>query len=139
MARTLLNRREEIVTEEIDRDKERDTIKSALKTCGYPEWTLNRVEQNMREKNKKRNYNSRREMEEKNKGMVILPYVSGVSKKLARIFKRRKISSAMKPHRKFRALLIHPKDRTDPKEGAYTIDCIGRRKKYVVKQKGNYK
>ena len=56
VARTLLNRCEEIVTEEIDREKERDTIKTALKTCGYPEWTLNRVEQSMREKesNKKK-------------------------------------------------------------------------------------
>ena len=89
VARTLLNRCEEIVTEEIDREKERDTIKIALKTCGYPEWTLNRVEQSMREKesNKKKD-NSRKEQEEKNKGMVVLPYVSGVSEKLARIFKK---------------------------------------------------
>ena len=64
-------------------------VKTALKTCGYPEWTLNRVEQSMREKesNKKKD-NSRKEKEEKNKGMVVLPHVSGVSEKLARIFKK---------------------------------------------------
>ena len=136
VARTLLNRCEEIVTEQIDREKERDTIKTALKTCGNPEWTLNRVEQSMREKesNKKKD-NSRKEKEEKNKGMVVLPYVSGVSEKLARIFKKRKISSAMKPHTKLRALLVHPKDKTDPKEGVYTIECTGCEKKYVGETK----
>ena len=75
----------------------------------------------MREKesNKKKD-NSRKEKEEKNKGMVVLPYMSGVSEKLARIFKKRKISSAMKPHTKLRALIVHPKGKTDPKEGVYT-------------------
>ena len=78
VAITLLNRCEEIVIEEIGREKERDTIKTALKTCGYSERTLNRVEQSMREKesNKKKD-NSRKEKEEKNKGMVVLPYVWG--------------------------------------------------------------
>ena len=65
----------------------------------------------------------------------MLPYVGGVSEKLARIFKKRKISSAMKPHTKLRALLVHPKDKTDPKEGVYTIDCTGCKKKYVGETK----
>ena len=67
--------------------------------------------------------------------MVVLPYVRGVSEKLARIFKKRKISSSMKPHTKLRALLVHPKDKTDPKEGVYTIDCTGCEKKYVGETK----
>ena len=135
VARTLLNRCKEIVTDEIDREKERDTIKTALKTCGYPEWTLNRVEQSMREKESNKKKDNSRKEEEKNKGMVVLPYVSGVSEKLARIFVKRKISSAMKPHTKIRALLVHPKDKTDPKEGVCTIDCKGCEKTYVGKTK----
>ena len=67
--------------------------------------------------------------------MVVLPYVSGVSEKLARIFKKRKISSAKKPNTKLRALLVHPKVKTDPKEGVYTIDCTGCEKKYVGETK----
>ena len=74
-------------------------------------------------------------MEEKNKGMVVLPYVSWVSEKLTRIFKKRKISSAMKPHTKLKALLVHSKDKTDLKEGVYTIDCTGCKKKYVGQTK----
>ena len=65
----------------------------------------------------------------------MLPCVSGVSEKLARIFKKRKISSAMKPHTKLRALFVHPKDKTDPKEGVYTIDCTGCKKNYVGETK----
>ena len=41
----------------------------------------------------------------------------------------------MKPHTKLRALLVHPKDKTDPKEGVYTIDCTGCKKTYVVETK----
>ena len=41
----------------------------------------------------------------------------------------------MKPHTKLRALLVHPKDKTDPKEGVYTIDCTGCEKKYVGETK----
>ena len=37
--RTLLNRCEEIVTEDEDRKEERNTIKNALNICGYPDWT----------------------------------------------------------------------------------------------------
>ena len=65
--------------------------------------------------NNKKKHNSRRKTEEKNKGMAVLPYVSGVSEKLPRIFKKRKISSAMKPHTKLRALLDLPKDKMIPK------------------------
>ena len=89
-----------------------------MKTCGYPGWTITRVKENMK-KVEKRKGNSKKEDSEKNKGMVVLPYVGGVSEKLARIFKKRNISSAMKPHTTLKTLLVHPK------EGVYTIDCFG--------------
>ena len=71
--------------------------------------------------------------------MVVLPYISGVSEKLARIFKKRAIASAMKPHVTLKNLLVHPKDKTDPKEGVYTIDCAGCEKKYVGETKRKLK
>ena len=61
--------------------------------------------------------------------MVVLPYVRGTSEKLARIFKKRGIVTAMKPHFTLKSLLVHTKDKTDPKEGVYTIDCKGCDKK----------
>ena len=56
--------------------------------------------------------------------MVVIPYVSGVSEKLGSIFKKRRISTAMKPHNTFKGLLLHAKDKTGPKEGVYRIHCV---------------
>ena len=81
-----------------------------------------RMEENLKNKEENKGKgNSRKEDSEKNKGMV----VCGVSKELARIFKKRQITSAMKPNNTHRTLLVHPKDKTDPKEGVYTLDCTG--------------
>ena len=86
--RTLLNRCDEIVTEEEDRKEERNTIKNALNICGYPDWTIKRVEENLRNREEtKGKGNSRKESSEKNTGMVVLSYVRGVSEELARIYK----------------------------------------------------
>ena len=115
--RTLLNRCDEIVTEEEDRKEERNTIKNALNICGYPDRTIKRVEEKLRNKEEtKGKGNSRKESREKNKGMVVLPYVRGVSEELARIYKKRQITSAMKPHSTLRTLLVHPKTRLTQKK-----------------------
>ena len=53
--------------------------------------------------------------------MVVLPYVHGTSEELARIFKKNQITSAMKPHSTLRTFLVHPKDKTDSKEGVYML------------------
>ena len=71
--------------------------------------------------------------------MVVLPYAHGTSEELARIFKKNQITSAMKPHSTLRTFLVHPKDKTDPKEGVYTIDCTGCSKKYVGETKRKLK
>ena len=140
VARTLLHRSEEIVTEDEDRKQERNTIKTVLNICGYPDWTIARVEETLRNKEENKGKgNSRKESSEKNKGMVVLPYVHGTSEELARIFKKRQITSAMKPHSTLRTLLVHPKDKTDPKEGVYTIDCAGCSKKYLGETKRKLK
>ena len=130
------------MTEEEDRKEERNTIKNALDICGYPDWTIKRVEENLRNKEENKGKgNSRKESSEKNKGMVILPYVRGVLEELARIYKKRQITSAIhvKPHSTLRTLLVHTKDKTDPKEGVYTIDCAGCPKKYVGENKRELK
>ncbi len=133
VVRTLLNRCGEIVTEVEDQQKEKETIRSALGACGYPEWTMTKVENNMKEKEKNKGKNNSRK--EKSKWMIVLPYISGLSEKLARIYKKRGIESAMKPNITLKTLLVHPKDKADPKEGVYTIDCKGCPKKYVGETK----
>ena len=57
----------------------------------------------------------------------------------ARIFKKRRVSTAMKPHTTLKHLLVHPKDKTDPKEGVYKIDCSNCPKVYVGETKRTVK
>ena len=90
--RTLLNRCEEIVTEEEDRKEERNTIKNALNICGYPDWAIKRVEENLRNKEENKGKENNRKESSENKRMVVLPYVRGVSEELARIYKKRQLN-----------------------------------------------
>ena len=46
VVRTLMDRCQKLVTEEEDRIEEEKHIRSALKKCGYPEWTFNKVNEN---------------------------------------------------------------------------------------------
>ena len=58
--------------------------------------------------------------------MVVLPYVKGVSDRLARVMKNYKISTAMKPHCTIRSQLVHPKDKRDTNSRTgvvYNIPC----------------
>ena len=66
--RTLVNRCEEIVTEE----EERGTIMKALEDCGYPRWTVKNVKDDMKTKVQKKG-NNKRENDVKSKGIVVLP------------------------------------------------------------------
>ena len=52
--RTLMNRCEEIVTEEEDKEEERGTIMKALEDCGYPRWTVKNVKDDMKKKVQKK-------------------------------------------------------------------------------------
>ena len=45
--RTLLERSDSIVTEEEDRKQEEEHIRTALHTCGYPDWAIKKVKRNM--------------------------------------------------------------------------------------------
>ena len=123
VVRTLLDRCEGIVTEEEDRKEERNTIKDALKVCGYPTWTMTTVQDQLNKKEERKANKKKEKDQEKNRGMVIVPYVKSLSEKVARIMKKRRISTAMKPHTTLRNLLVHPKDKLDPREGVYKIDC----------------
>ena len=109
----------------------------ALEACGYPRWTVKNVKDDMKKEQKKGNY--KWEDDVKSKPMVVLPYVSGLSEKLARIFRKRGTVTAMKPHSTLKSLLVQPKDKTDPKEGVYNIDCKGCDEKYMGEKKQKLK
>ena len=72
--RTLLDRKEAIITEEADKKEEEDKIKNALSQCGYPKWAVEKVENQMTEK--VRNKGGKKENnKEKSNGMVVIPYI----------------------------------------------------------------
>ena len=115
--------------------KEEERIKTALKQCGYARWTLaklfNKWQINTRLKKK-----GKKTPEEKTKGMVVIPYIEGVSEKLQRISWKHKISTAMRPHNTIKNLLVHPKDKREANqrcEVAYDIGCKGCDKSYIGK------
>jgi hypothetical protein len=93
--------------------KEDSHIREALAVCGYPKWTVDKIKKQMKDKKAKLlEKKSKPDQENKNKGMVVIPYVAGLSEKVSRVLKKHCIATAMKPHTTIRNNLVHPKDKT---------------------------
>ncbi|TWW53916.1 hypothetical protein D4764_0197150, partial [Takifugu flavidus] len=82
--RTLQHRAREIPTTSQGRKKEQDHIKTALKTCGYPDWAFTRT-------SRKRDLSKGEEEERNKRRSVSIPYLSGVSEKFRRILQKHDI------------------------------------------------
>ena len=133
VVKTLLDRKENIVTEQEDLIEEDKNISQALGACGYPKWSIDKVKDNKAHP-KIKTQNSGKDRQNKNKGLVTIPYVEGLSNKLSRIFKKHGFSTAMKPHKTLRNMLVHPKDKRDPLQTAelvYEIPCKNCPKSYI--------
>ena len=133
VVRTLLDRKNRIVTEEKDKEEEEKRIISALQKCDYPDWCVEKVKSQMvnksQPKEKKRRVNNA-----KSRGSVVVPYVEGVSERFSRILKGYNISTAMKPHSTLRNQLVHPKDKREPHNSTdviYSIPCKNCNKTYI--------
>jgi len=50
------------------------------------------------------------------KGMVVVPYVKGLSEAFARMLKSHGIATANRPHRTLRNFVVHPKDKVRDEE-----------------------
>ncbi|XP_072016570.1 uncharacterized protein [Amphiura filiformis] len=132
VVRTLLDRKDTIVTETEDQRKEELHIKQALARCGYPEWSINKVKAD--KENPKPKVKPPKDSRERSKGLVVIPYVEGLSERVSRIFKKHGFSTSMKPHRTIRNMLVHPKDKRDPLQSAeviYEIPCQNCPKTYI--------
>ena len=107
VVRTLYHRCESIVTSDTDKKQERDLIASSLATCGYPKWSL----KESRSTSKRSGQTDGQEEEESQSKVVTIPYCSGLSEKLSRIFRKHNTKVASKPERTIRDLLVKPKDK----------------------------
>ena len=104
VVRTLLTRCARIVTDEDDRRLEEQHIKKALSRCGYPEWCIRKVKDQMMcaELKKCNNKGTRKRSQETDRVRVaVIPYVQGVSEAVARVYRRYGVSTAIDHTRQF--------------------------------------
>jgi len=119
--RTLLERCYGIVTEEDDRKKEEHVAK-ALRKCGYHPCTKQDIVQKSLKDEAKTVKNTRGS----HKGMVVVPYVKGLSEAFAKILKSHGIATANRTHRTLRNFVVHPKDKVRNEEKTeliYRVPC----------------
>ena len=123
-----------IVTEEDDRKKEEEHVAIAHSKCGYPPWTIDRVKQDIVEKSLKDKAKKAKNRRGNHKGMVVMPYVKGLSEAFARILKSHGIATANRPHRTLRNFVVHPKDKVKDEEKTeliYRVPCKNCSSSYV--------
>ncbi|XP_072041087.1 uncharacterized protein [Amphiura filiformis] len=84
--RSLYYRKDTIVTEEADKEEEEKKVQKALQTCGYPNWTFEKVKDQMQSVKPKK-VTKKTDENSKSKGMVVLPYVKGVTERVSRVMK----------------------------------------------------
>jgi hypothetical protein len=128
VVRTLIHRMDKIVSEEEDKKREYDHIKTALMANGYTQWSLKlpkkkqKSDTNTGERTNKKNY------------PVGLPYITGLSENLQRLFSNHGVNTYHKPSNTIRSLLVKPKDKL-PKESqcgvVYHIPCPDCKKEYI--------
>jgi len=112
-----------------DKNKEELHIRTALQNCGYPNWIFEKVKQDQENKElkaKKTNKKNTSESDQRDSGLVVIPYVEGLSEATKRIFRKYGISTAVKLYKTLRNLLIHPKDKCtlgQTCECVYKITC----------------
>ena len=64
-------------------------------------------------------------MSSKSTRMVVLPYIKGLSERMTRAMRTHNISTAYKPCRRLRNILVHPKDKIEQKDICGCIYKIG--------------
>ena len=70
---------DKVVTEEEDRKLEEDKIRKALKQCGYPEWTVNKVKTDKVNKQAKPKPRKEKNKATTRRTLVTVPYIQGLT------------------------------------------------------------
>ena len=117
VVRTLFHRADTIVTEPEDRDSEKQHVKEALQANGYKPWMFNIPPPQVR---------LPPDSQERRVFPQPLPYLKGLTERLAKTFRKFDTKVYYKPINTIRSQLVHPKDKTtiDKKCSViYQIDC----------------
>ena len=133
--KTLLKRADTLITQEEDIRKEEETVKEALKICGYPDWSIKRKKDRNNEPKKKEGE------EEENKTRILLPYIKNLSEKIAREFRKHNPNTDViyMPSAKIKDLVcVNGQDRVpdeDKAEVVYLDECEKHDENYVGQTK----
>ena len=120
---TLFHRAETVITEEEDKNTELKHIKSALKHCGYPDWTFHNPSRPREPQDRVSN-----QQRTSRRPPVTIPYLKGLSYALRRTFDQHGVKTFFKPYNTIRQILGSPKYRLDPFDtcgSVYFIQCEG--------------
>ena len=129
--RTLFHRAETVITTPEDKDSELKHVKTALKRCGFQEWSFKRASV---KKDKSTPNQQDYASDTKNGINVVIPFVQGLSEKIKRVYSQYGASTAFKPHQTLRQLLVTPKDKASDEEKSgivYRYPCKGCDKVYL--------
>ena len=116
IVRTLMHRADTLIADHEKRKIEKDKIKTALRTCGYPEWALREGAVKGRRPQKRDSGGQESDQEKKHKLFVVLPYMKGMTERLQRAYKKHNISLYSKAGFTIRNALVSPKDPLDHSE-----------------------
>jgi len=105
--KTLMDRKDKVITDPQDKQQEEEKIKEALKLCGYPDWAFKKS--NNKPKSKENSKKS--PSDKKSRKMVVLPYKEGLSQRVQRSFNKFEVATAFIPHKTLRDYLVKPKDK----------------------------
>ena len=133
--RTLYDRAVAVVTDPTDREVELDYVDNALRHCDYPKWALKQARAKLLSRaqppaESPTDPPPAPAPRTRSRVRVSLPYVSGLSEKLRRIFISHGVSVSFKPENKLRSILVHPKDKSEKGDitgSVYHIPCAGGR------------
>ena len=132
--RSLLDRKDHIVKEELEKEEEVRHITKALKQNKYPKWAIDLAKQKHSETKDKVKQKKGKESTNTPKQLIVLPYISKTSEHLAKIYKEFGITTAMKPATTLRSMLVHPKDKISKENTSgvvYEIPCKNCNRSYI--------
>nr|XP_049602429.1 uncharacterized protein LOC125984529 isoform X1 [Syngnathus scovelli]XP_049602430.1 uncharacterized protein LOC125984529 isoform X1 [Syngnathus scovelli] len=141
VVRTLYERTT-IITDPEDVAQEEQYIQQALKKCQYPQWAITKGAEQVKNKGyKTQGKRKKQTRKQEPSGMVILPYVRGITERIKRAMNKHNITTPIKPHTTLRQILVHPKDKvnTDNKcNSIYEIPCKSCNKSYIGETGRNF-
>ena len=93
-----MDRKDTLVSRENDKNKEELHTRTALQKCGYPKWIFKKVKQDQRNKELRAKKTKKSTSDQSDDGLVVIPYVGGLSEATEMIFRKYGISTAVKPY-----------------------------------------